>query len=62
MTKDKILKRAKINGSDGWLSSYLKVPTPVVNVIKVPTAVTSVLDVIKHFYGRILRQQSHLAA
>ena len=35
---------------------------PVVNVIKVTTAVTSVLDVIKHFYGRILRQQSHLAA
>ena len=35
---------------------------PVVNVTKVTTAVTSVLDVIKHFYGRILRQQSHLAA
>ena len=34
----------------------------VVNVIKVTTAVTSVLDVIKHFYGRILRQQSHLVA
>ena len=46
---------------------------PVVNVIKVTTAitngrkaslmaVTSVLDVRKHFYGHNLRQQSHLAA
>ena len=44
----------------------------VVSVIKVTTAVTygrkasltvvtSVLDVIKHFYGYILRQQSHPA-
>ena len=47
--------------------------TPVDNVIKVTTLVTygrkvsltainSVLKVIKHFYGCILRQQTHLAA
>ena len=57
-----------------WLSlSNQTTSPPLVNVIKVTTAVTygrkvsltavtSVLDVIKHFYGGILCQQSHLVA